>query len=132
MEHVSRVLIVANQTAATPALLQAVRDRTRQGPCDFTLLVPALSDIPAPDYYARRTLALALPLLREAAGGNVRGMVGPSKALQAVEQTLSSDRYDEVIVSTLPETVSEWFKRDLPAQIRKLGLPVTVVKAQSH
>lgn len=43
MEHVSRVLIVANQTAATPALLQAVRDRTRQGPCDFTLLVPALT-----------------------------------------------------------------------------------------
>jgi hypothetical protein len=35
-----RVLIVAYRTAATPALLEAVRDRAARAPVRFTLLVP--------------------------------------------------------------------------------------------
>lgn len=34
------VLIVAHQTAATPALLDAVRERAHRGPSEFHLLVP--------------------------------------------------------------------------------------------
>jgi hypothetical protein len=34
------VLIVAHQTAATPALPEAVRERARSGPSRFHLLVP--------------------------------------------------------------------------------------------
>jgi hypothetical protein len=128
----ARVLIVAHQTAATPALLAAVRERARRGPCAFTLLVPAPADIPAGDYYARRTLALALPLLQEAAGTTVTGHLGAADAWQAVQRALADERFDEVIVSTLPEHVSEWLRRDLPHRIEGLGLPVTVVKAQSH
>ena len=36
----TRVLIVAHKTAATPALIEAVRERAARGPCTFTLLVP--------------------------------------------------------------------------------------------
>src|ERR671926_175234 len=35
-----RVLVVAHKTAATPALIEAVRERARRSPAHFTLLVP--------------------------------------------------------------------------------------------
>ena len=124
----SHVLIVANRTAATQKLLDQVRDRAARGPCAFTLLVPQLPS--AGEEEARQTLALALPLLEDAAGGAVEGLVGPSDALLAVQQVTVKRRVDEVIVSTLPQTVSHWLKRDLPARVEKLGLPVTVVTAK--
>jgi hypothetical protein len=37
---VPRVLVVANKTAATPALVDAVRERAAAGPADFVVLVP--------------------------------------------------------------------------------------------
>src|SRR5436853_8012 len=36
----AHVLVVAHQTAASPALLEAVRERAVRGPCWFHLLVP--------------------------------------------------------------------------------------------
>jgi len=39
--NASRVLIVANRTAATDKLLDAVRQRAQVGPATFHLLVPA-------------------------------------------------------------------------------------------
>ena len=36
----ARVLVVAAKTAATPALIDAVRERAARGPAVFTLLVP--------------------------------------------------------------------------------------------
>ena len=123
-----QVLIVANSTAATPKLLELIRGRADRGSCAFTLLVPQLPS--AGEDEARKTMELALPLLEEAAGAGVEGVIGPSDALLAVESVLVRKHYDEVIVSTLPERVSHWLKRDLPARIERLGLPVTVVTAK--
>ena len=126
----ARVLVVAHRTAATPQLLAQVRSRVGEGPCRFTLLVPRpLWDADTEE--SALTLELAIPLLEEAAGGRVEGIVGDSDPFHAVAAALERGRYDEVIVSTLPARVSHWLHIDLPARVQRLGVPVTVVTAKS-
>jgi hypothetical protein len=48
----------------------------------------------------------------------------------AVQHALKERLFDEVIVSTLPERVSHWLRRDLPSRVMALGVPVTVVTAE--
>ena len=72
-------------------------------------------------------LELALPLLEQAAGGPVEGIVGDSSPLDAIADVVNSRGFDEVILSTLPARVSRWLKLDLPSKVSGLGLPVTVV-----
>ena len=136
----TRVLIVANRTAATPALLSAVRERAQRGPCNFTLLVPnpvqGLDRIMDPEDAgqsdADAALELALPLLEEAAGAPVDGMVGVSAPLDAVQDAINVHGFDEVIVSTLNHRMSKWLRLDLPSKISGLGLPVTTVTAKDR
>ncbi len=123
------VLIVAHRTAATPGLLDEVRSRAAAGPCRFTLLVPRpLWDADTEE--SAVTLELAIPLLDEAAGGHVEGIVGATDPFHAVSETLAGGGYDEVIISTLPARVSHWLHVDLPARVQRLGIPVTVVTAK--
>lgn len=124
------ILIVAYRTAATPLLLEQVRRRAGQAPCRFTLLVPRPYWDPDTDE-AAVTLELAIPLLEEAAGGHVDGRIGDVDPLAAVREALDREHIDEVIVSTLPARVSHWLRRDLPSQVERLGLPVTVVTAKT-
>jgi len=124
----SRVLIVAYRTAATPPLLAAVRERAAQGPCEFTLLLPR-PYWDADTEESALTLELALPLLDEAAAGHVEGLVGDTDPFVAVQGAMQRTPFDEIIVSTLPTHVSHWLRMDLPARVRRLGVPVTVITA---
>ena len=124
-----RILIVANRTAATPALIDAVRKRASEGPCQFTLLVPR-TFWDADTEESAVTLELAIPLLEEAAGSHVEGLIGDSDPFVAVTAALDQDPYDEIIISTLPARVSHWLHLDLPAKAQRLGLPVTVITAR--
>jgi hypothetical protein len=125
-----RVLIVAYRTAATPALLEAVRDRAARAPVRFTLLVPRPYWDPDTEQ-AALTLELALPLLDQAADDRVEGLIGDPDPLVAIHDALAREPFDEVIVSTLPARVSHWLRRDLPSRVEQLGLPVTVVTARA-
>jgi hypothetical protein len=125
----TRVLVVAHRTAATPRLLDEVRARAGRSPCRFTLLVPRPYWDPETEE-AAATLELALPLLDEAAGEHVEGVVGNSDPFAAVEEAVEGGGFDEIIISTLPERVSHWLRRDLPHRVEALGLPVTVVTAK--
>jgi len=109
-------------------LLAEVRERARRSPCSFTLVVPRPYWDPDTEE-AMATLELAIPLLEEAAGEHVEGMVGDTDPLVAVRDAVERLGFDEVIVSTLPARVSHWLRRDLPSRVQQLGLPVTVVTA---
>jgi hypothetical protein len=136
----TRVLVVANKTAATPALQEAVRERAQSGPCSFTLLVPStahglhkMTDPQDADRSeAEHVLELALPLLEEAAGGHVEGMIGDHEPLAAIQDAVNLNGFDEIIISTLPTRVSRWLKLDLPSKAKGLGLPVTTVTARGR
>jgi len=124
MEAASRrILIVANRTAATPLLMDAVRKRAAEGPASFALLIPDEPRKGGADW----TFDTAVPLLERAAGGPVERIAGLGEPFEAVQLALQDPGFDEVIVSTLPKRVSEWLRRDLPRRIEKLGVPVTTV-----
>jgi hypothetical protein len=115
----------------------AVRDRRARGPASFTLLVPnsahGLHRLVDPEDQERgeaeTTLELALPLLEEAAGGPVEGIVGDAEPLAAIQDAVNLHGFDELIISTLPRRVSRWLHLDLPRKAAGLGLPVTTVTA---
>jgi hypothetical protein len=136
----ARVLVVANRTAATPALIEAVRERASRGPCAFTLLVPntahGLHRVVDPEDQgqseAEQTLDLAIPLLERASNSIVDGMVGDPEPLAAIQDAINLHGFDEIIVSTLPKRFSRWLKLDLPHKAAGLGLPVTTVTAEGR
>jgi hypothetical protein len=136
----ARVLVVAHKTAATPALMDAVRERAAKGSATFTLLIPkAVHGVTrvadpedAPDDETRDLLELALPLLEEAAGSRVEGLIGVSTPIEAIQDAVNLHGFDEIIISTLPTRVSRWLHLDLPSKLNGLGLPVTTITARER
>jgi hypothetical protein len=131
----ARVLVVACRTAADDPLIDAVSRRAATSPCEFTLLVPrpchGLHRVVDPEDHgwreAQAVIDLACPLLAEAAGSPVRGLIGSHDPVAAVEDALNVDGFDEAIVSTLPAHLSRWLHLDLPSKVAGMGVPVTRV-----
>ena len=121
--HPTRILIVANRTAATPVLVDEVGRRARAAPCTFALLIPDAPDRKAADW----TLDVAIPLLEREAQVKVRGLVGGPDPFDSVERAVREGDFDEIIVSTLPKKHSKWLRRNLIRHVEGLGLPVTAV-----
>jgi hypothetical protein len=120
------ILVVANVTATSPELLDALATRCRQQPTCLTMIVPATS-FGGGRAAATETLAAALARLGEA-GLECDGTVGAPDPIVAVTDVWDPKRYDEIIVSTLPSKVSKWLHAGLPERIGKLtGAPVSHV-----
>jgi hypothetical protein len=149
----SRILVVANKTLGSSDLLQSIQDRMIKGPCEFTLLVPAIphahrestmealtrriTNMPVTDEargadeadyeHARGRVAFGIEQLQKL-GADVDGEVGNANPFKAVEDALTRRKYDEIILSTLPKRVGGWLSQDLPTKVkRKFKGPVTVV-----
>jgi hypothetical protein len=128
----ARVLVVANRTAESPELLDALRTRTMQGPCAFTLLVPSTphgiawaADMHGSGDEAEEHRAAFLLELREEGLNVSDAKVGDPDPLAAIQDECNFNDYDELIVSTLPLHISKWLKVDLPRKAQAAtGLPV--------
>ena len=136
----ARVLVVANRTAESPELLEALRTRTMQGPCQFTLLVPSTPHgIGLGGRHARgRRRGRGAPRARSSQELREEGLnvsdakVGDPDPLAAIQDECNFNEYDELIVSTLPLHISKWLKVDLPRKARAAtGLPVKHVVGSS-
>jgi hypothetical protein len=127
----ARVLVLANRTVDSPQLRQALLERRERGPIAVTLLVPAAWEVQDPHggvESARRRVHAALRTLRDD-DLRVEVKLGDPDPLTALRDVWDPERYDEVIVSTLPARVSRWLALDLPRRARKItGVPVTHVE----
>ena len=121
MPGLARVLVVATRTADSEELLAALVERQKQGSISVTLLTPARWEATVHDgkQAAERHLHTATDRLREA-GIETEGVVGNADPFTAVEEIWDPERFDEVIVCTLPEHLSHWLRLDLPSRVERL------------
>jgi uncharacterized membrane-anchored protein len=132
-----RILVVANKAEATPALVQAVKDRAATGPASFFMLVPNPEHVSfdrntTEHPHGDELLAQLLPILKKLTTGDVDGRVASSpNAYDDIIDELDGAGYDEIILETPPSHVSHWLHVDLPERIKHLGVPVMTVPATS-
>jgi hypothetical protein len=135
----ARHLIVAHQTAASPELVDRVRELAESDPkAEFVLLVPATptghllhwEEGEARQLAAQRARE-ASEALRDAGVEVVAARVGSHSPLDAVGDELWNEPgYAGIVVSTFPPGLSRWLRVDLPNQLRRrYRLPVEHVVA---
>jgi hypothetical protein len=126
------VLVVANVTAASDELLEAMSARAAGEDAEFTLVVPATGGGKAGREAANEQLAAALERMR-GASLEVTGKVGDPDPVMAVQDAWDPAKFDEVIVSTLPTGASKWLLVDLPHRVQRMtDAPVTHVVARER
>ena len=124
MEHPKHILVVANRSVATPALLEEIERRSATEACEFSLLIPDGAAGGVGDW----TLEHAVPLISQAAGMPVRGLLCRRRdPYDAIVEAMRAEPYDEVVISTLPRSRSRWLRRSLPRRVARLGVPVSVI-----
>ena len=132
-----RVLIVANQTATSAALISDLHSRVKRGPVILHLVVPALnshlrhwlSDTDEAVSAARRRAEHAETVLRFH-GLPITVEVGDSVPLLAIGDALAQFDADEILISTLPPNRSHWLEHNLVELARdRFDLPLSHVIA---
>jgi bacterioferritin len=137
-----RYLVLANQTAASPELASAVRKMVeKKVDTEFVLLVPATPVEDLLDWQdgdnetiAKRTAQAAKEHLEGVGAKVVRMEVGDPSPMKAIEDELQrhQEKYDGIVISTLPLQRSRWVALDQPRRIeRRFKLPVTHVVGHS-
>ena len=132
----SAILIIANETLASPSLADAVAERLASGPTEFIVVVPATPVSHLLTWDEEESIAAArgrldglLARLRDL-GATASGEVGNRDPVTAAQDAMRANEIGEVILSTLPVSVSRWLRQDVPSRLRRsLDVPVTVVTA---
>lgn len=153
-------LVVANQTLGGRELMRVIDNRVGAGAEHFLVVVPLTpADDYAPDWSvpldpglqppavdpasaagmqatdraledAEQRLEVMLRRIR-ATGARAEGRLGDSDPMVAIDAALEAPpEIVEIILSTLPASISRWMGMDLPSRLRRrTDLPVTTVEA---
>jgi hypothetical protein len=120
-----RILVVANETVAGKPLIDAVRERAGGDEIDVHVICP--QNQPKHGYViydsmvreaAENRLQMTLALLREA-GIEAHGEVMDPDPYAAIMDALGEQDYDEIVISTHPETRSGWLREGLVDRVRR-------------
>ena len=126
-ERSRHVLVVANETAVSHALVELIEQKAKEGAVHVTVLAPV--NQPRQGYVvyydtrraaARRRLEKTLDLLRSA-GIPADGIVVESDPVSALQDAIHQLEPDEVVVSTHPQQKSGWLRRNAVEQMRRVA-----------
>jgi GABA permease len=130
-----RIVVIANETLASPSVIDAVRRRAEDDDAEVALVVPALSssriahvltaDVPRARARAEERLERSLGALA-AAGVRACGEIGDADPLAALDDAIRLFAPLEIIIATHPPDRSHWLERRVVARARaRYALPIT-------
>ena len=134
------IVVIANETAASKALVDLLEEKGAGGDANVTVVAPV--NQPKQGYVvyydtrraaARRRLDKTLDLLR-AHGVHANGVVVDSDPVSALRDAIDQLEPQEVIVSTHPQQKSGWLRRNAVDQMRRVAgdLPFEHVVVDLH
>ncbi len=126
-ERSKQILVVANETVVSQALVELIEEKAKDGAVYVTVLAPV--NQPRQGYVvyydtrraaARRRLEKTLELLRSA-GIPADGIVVESDPVSALQDAIHQLEPDEIVVSTHPQQKSGWLRRNAVEQMRRVA-----------
>ncbi len=125
MSERKNILVVANETVAGKALIEAVKRHADRGDVAVHVLCPQNHPTHGHVIYdesvrsaAENRLTMTLAQLREV-GIEADGEVADPDPYSAIMDALGEEDYDEIIISTHPETRSGWLRQDLISRVQQ-------------
>jgi hypothetical protein len=129
-DSVRHILVVANETSSSKALVERIEQEAKDGPVRVTVLSPVTEPRQGYVVYydtrratARRRLDRTLETLR-AAGVPATGIVVEADPVSALRDAIQQLEPDEIVVSTHPQKHSGWLRRNLVDQMRRVAEPL--------
>jgi GABA permease len=130
-----RIVVIANETLASPSVIEAVRRHAEDRQAAVALVVPALSssrlahiltaDVPSARARAEERLEGSLRALA-AAGVRACGEIGDADPLAALDDAIRLYEPLEVVIATHPPERSHWLERRVVSRARgRYALPIT-------
>jgi len=115
-DDTKRTLVVANQTVASPELLEALKKKAGEGPRRFIVIAPQSEGEEGGGEDPHDRLAKTLEEL-EGAGLHAIGQVEHHDPYTAIQNALQFYAPDDIVISTFPETRSGWLRGDLVGRV---------------
>ena len=126
-ERSRQILVVANETVVSRALIDLIEEKAKNGAVYVTVLAPVSQPRQGYVVYydtrraaARRRLDKTLELLRSE-GVPANGIVVESDPVSALRDAIHQLEPDEIIVSTHPQQQSGWLRRNAVDQMRRVA-----------